>query len=287
MARVLLGELGYEPRPSGARGGPSPSPAPEVAEGLFSDLLASAPRLRRPHFSLGVSVAGHIVLVGLLLLVPVLSPVPLPDQQRDYIRALLYDPPPPPPPPLPKGSATAPEPRSPRPVTPELAAREPASTAPVEAPRAVEELKPEAGVPESEQRGSENGSDAGVPEGMEGGVEGGVVGGVPGGVLGGVIGGTGDNPIVVRDYDRPPRVIRLTKPVYPQEAFVKKIEGTVLLEILIDAEGRVVRARVVASIPLLDAAALDAVRQWVFAPAIKHGRPVATLAHAPVAFRIY
>lgn len=287
MARALLGELGYESRRPGVHGDPRPSRAPEVTGGLLSDLLVSAPRHGRALFGLGVSVGGHLFLIGLLLLVPILWPVTVPEPQRDYIRALLYDPPPPPPPPLPKGSALAPESRRPRPVTPAPGPREPAFTAPVEAPRAVEALKPEAGAPESEQRGSENGSDAGVPDGMEGGVDGGVVGGVPGGVVGGVIGGTGDIPIVERDYDRPPRVIRLTKPVYPQEAFVKKIEGTVLLEILIDAEGRVVRARVVHSVPLLDAGALDAVRQWVFAPAIKHGRPVATLAHAPVAFRIY
>jgi protein TonB len=122
---------------------------------------------------------------------------------------------------------------------------------------------------------------------MEGGVEGGVVGGVPGGVLGGVIGGTGNVPVAVRDYDRPPRPIRITKPVYPQEAFIKKVEGTVVIEILIDAEGRVARARVVQSVPLLDDAALESVGAWRFSPAIKGGRPVASLAHAPITFRIY
>jgi protein TonB len=64
---------------------------------------------------------------------------------------------------------------------------------------------------------------------MEGGVDGGVVGGVPGGVLGGVVGGTGDVPVPEMDYDRPPRLIRQTKPKYPQEAFVKKVEGVVLV----------------------------------------------------------
>lgn len=215
MTLVLLGQLGYESRRPEAQGGPRPSPGHEATESPFSDLLVCAPRPGRPHFGLGASVGCHLVLVGLLPLVPILWPVPLPEQHYHYIRALLYDPPPPPPPPLPKGSAIAPESRSPRAVTPEPASREPAFTAPAETPRVVEELKPEAGVPESEQRGSENGSDAGVPEGMEGVVEGGVVGGVPGGVLGGVIGGTGDIPIVERDHDRPPRLIPLTKPVAP------------------------------------------------------------------------
>jgi protein TonB len=120
---------------------------------------------------------------------------------------------------------------------------------------------------------------------MEGGVDGGQVGGVPGGVLGGVVGGTGDGPVM--DYDQPPRPIKITRPQYPQEAFVKKIEGMVKVQILIDANGRVVNARVIQSIPLLDAAALQTVYQWVFSPAMKNGRPVATLAEAPVTFRIF
>ena len=65
------------------------------------------------------------------------------------------------------------------------------------------------------------------------------------------------------------------------------MEGTVLVEFVIDAGGRVVTARIVQSIPLLDAAALEAVREWIFAPAFRHGEPVATVAQAPVAFRIY
>ncbi len=99
------------------------------------------------------------------------------------------------------------------------------------------------------------------------------------------MGGTGDGPVL--DYDQAPRPIKITRPQYPQEAFVKKIEGMVELEILIDSTGRVVRARVVKSIPLLDAAAIQTVQQWVFAPAIKNGRPVATIATAPVTFRIF
>ncbi len=136
------------------------------------------------------------------------------------------------------------------------------------------------------------------PGPMAGGVEGGVVSGVQGGVLGGtdvegdlvggvpggVPGGTG----AVLDYDSPPRPIKITRPHYPQEAFVNKIEGTVVVEIIIDSQGRVTRARVIHhSIPSLDAAALETVYQWVFQPAVKHGRPVPTIAHAPITFRIY
>jgi len=120
---------------------------------------------------------------------------------------------------------------------------------------------------------------------MEQGVEGGVVGGVPGGVPGGVVGGTGDGPVL--DYDSPPRPLKMTKPEYPQDAFVKKIEGTVEVEFLIGVDGRVISARVVRSVPMLDAEAIRTVRQWVFAPAMKGGRPVSTIARAPVQFHIF
>jgi protein TonB len=135
--------------------------------------------------------------------------------------------------------------------------------------------------------GDPAGSPLGVPEGVPGGVEGGVVGGEVGGVLGGVVGGMGTGPVPVMDYDRPPRLVRLVRPEYPPDAFVQKVEGTVVIRILIDEDGRVVQARVVQSVPLLDQAALRAVRAWVFKPALRSGRPVASEANAPVRFTIY
>jgi protein TonB len=226
---------------------------------------------------------GHTLVLVLVVLLPILLPDPPPDHP-DYIRALIYNPPPPPPPPLNKGQALVEKPQPTKPVTPDPTPETPKFTAPVETPR-EEPLKPESKPPDTDQVGSETGSDLGIPEGMEEGVEGGVLGGVPGGVLGGVVGGTGDGPVL--DYDQPPRLIKQTRPVYPQEAFIKKIEGVVEVEFLIDSGGRVVSARVIRSIPLLDAAALQTVRQWVFAPAVKKGRPVSTIARAPVTFRIY
>ena len=178
------------------------------------------------------------------------------------------------------------KPEPPKPVV-ETAPQEPEFTAPIEQPTPTEvaELQPEEAISADDQFGSETGSDFGVAEGMDVGIEGGVVGGIPGGVLGGVLGGTGTGPVL--DYDAPPRPIKITKPQYPQEAFVKKVEGVVTVEILIDSTGRVVRARVIQSIPMLDAAALQTVYQWLFQPAVKNGRPVPTIAHAPVTFRIY
>jgi protein TonB len=228
--------------------------------------------------SVGLHAAFFLVLLLAPLLYPVESPPPV-----DYIRALIYNPPPPPPPPLPKGASNKPAEKAPektgeKPPDPDVLV-EP------QIPEEPEPVEPEKGIDPLKQFGIETGSEAGSEAGMEGGVEGGTVGGTLGGVLGGVIGGTGDTPVL--DYDQPPRVLKQTKPVYPQEAFIKKIEGVVTLEIVIGIDGKVGRARVVRSIPQLDAAAIQTVRQWVFAPALKGGRPVPTIANAPVSFRIY
>ena len=254
-------------------------------EPIFKSLVVTnpSPTSRRARITMRASAIVHVILVGAIVLVPLLLPPP-PPPQPDYIRALIYDPPPPPPPPLPKGSALVQKQEPARPTTPDPNPEKPKFVTP-ETPTKEPDLKPEARVKENEQAGSPTGSDFGVAEGMQGGVEGGMVGGVPGGVLGGVIGGTGSG--VVMDYDQPPRPIKMAKPQYPQDAFVKKIEGIVEVEILIDSTGRVIQARIVRSIPLLDAAALQTVYQWIFQPAVKHGRPVATVARAPVTFRIF
>jgi len=296
--RAALLEL-EEPAHNGDGAAPTPPPsrgeARRASAGreppLFSVLALSNPARRRRAITLPLSLAAHAAVIATLVLIPIFRFVP-PPEHTDYIRALLYDPPPPPPPPLPRGSPRGRTPRATKPASPEPTPRpapvEPPRESPkMPAPRIEAEPPRDAKATEDAPAGSPTGSELGTPEGMEGGVEGGVVGGVPGGVVGGVIGGTGDIPVPVRDPDRPPRILYQTKPQYPQEAFVKKIEGTVLVEILIDARGRVVRARVAQSVRALDAAALEAVRQWVFAPAMKHGQPVATLAMAPVTFRIF
>ena len=268
--------------PPGSRPGDN---VPPQQDELFGSLVASNPGKFHRWFGFRESLIIHTLGIGGAVLLAFLWPSPTPDAP-DYIRALLYNPPPPPPPPLPRGTAMIEKPQPAKPVTPDPHPknRDETLTPPIEVPKEAP-LEPENRPPETEQAGSPNGSDFGMAEGMEEGVEGGVVGGVPGGVLGGVIGGTGDGPVL--DYDQPPRLIKQTRPQYPQEAFVKKIEGTVVVEILIDASGRVIRARVIQSVPALDGAALQTVYQWVFAPAMKHGRPVATVAHAPVGFRIF
>ena len=259
-------------------------PSSDSEDDLFrGSLVVSDPRFEKRRMGTGLSLAVHVALLVAVVLLPILWPEAMPDQ-NDYIRALLYNPPPPPPPPLPKGSSLVRKQEPAKPTTPDPTPKTPEFVQP-ETPREETKVRPEDKASEKDQFGSDTGSDAGVPEGMEGGVEGGVVGGVIGGTLGGCVGCTGDGPVL--DYDQPPRLIKNTRPQYPQEAFIKKIEGRVELEILIDATGRVVHARVVKSIPLLDQAAIQCVYLWQFSPAVKRGRPVATRAFTPIDFRIF
>lgn len=255
---------------------------------LFEPVGTSGDGSRRAR-ALRASAAIHGTVVAALVLSPLLLPEALPELPGSANGILIFfDPPPPPPLPLPLGSGLGNASARPR-AAPSKAEPEPPASperlvAPVALAPPAPEMPPISGA--EAQGGSPTGSVYGVLEGMEGGELGGEIGGVPGGVLGGVIGGTGSGPVPVRDYDRAPRALRVTRPTYPQDAFVKKVEGTVLVEIVIDATGQVVRARIVQSIPMLDSAALDCVREWLFEPAIKQGRPVATLARAPVTFRI-
>lgn len=83
-----------------------------------------------------------------------------------------------------------------------------------------------------------------------------------------------------------PRRIRCPAPVYPPLAIAAHVEGTVVIEAIISTTGSVQDARVVGSVPLLDEAALAAVRQWVFTPTLLNGTPVAVIMNVKVEFRL-
>lgn len=92
-------------------------------------------------------------------------------------------------------------------------------------------------------------------------------------------------PQPVESYEVPPKAVHVTRPVYPPKALEQGIEGTVLLDVLIDDSGRPVRVKVTKSIPELDRAAMECVGEWRFSPAQKGGRAVRSTATVPVAFR--
>jgi TonB family protein len=85
---------------------------------------------------------------------------------------------------------------------------------------------------------------------------------------------------------RPPIQLRKVNPVYPPIAASARVQGVVILELTIDAQGFVSDARVLRSIPLLDQAALDAVRQWQYQPTLLNGVPTPVIMTATVQFTL-
>jgi protein TonB len=90
--------------------------------------------------------------------------------------------------------------------------------------------------------------------------------------------------------DGPPVALNAESPVgYPQALLEQGVEGTVVLHLFADARGGVVResTRVAESsgYPAFDSAAITAVPQFRYAPAVRDGTPVATTFLQPVQFR--
>ena len=116
--------------------------------------------------------------------------------------------------------------------------------------------------------------------GSVGSVVGGVGGGVQGGVEGGVVGGVGAQSSKEFDGDavravgdvQPPKLVKQVSPVYPEEARKGGVEGVVILEAKSDEQGNILDARILRSVPLLDAAAIEAVKQWKYEPLVLDGR---------------
>jgi protein TonB len=83
-----------------------------------------------------------------------------------------------------------------------------------------------------------------------------------------------------------PTQISKVQPVYPAIAQSAGVSGVVILEAVIGVDGRVTNATVLRSIPLLDQAAVDAVRQWAYTPTLLNGVPVPVVMTVTVTFML-
>jgi protein TonB len=228
-----------------------------------------------------ISTATHLIVVAVLIIVPLMyvsTDLPaVPDMLAFVVSAAPPPPPPPPAPPAPKSA-------KPSVVKSQLPAR--VQAAPAQAPTAIVE---EAVI--------ESGTDDGVPGGVEGGVPGGVVGGIVGGLL------TTALPPPPRPPPPPPPVVErapvriggeLTAPAlleraepdYPPFAVRAQVQGIVILEAVVDRNGRVEDVRVLRSIPLLDSAAVAAVRKWRYSPLLLNGQPERFVLTVTVSFSL-
>jgi protein TonB len=215
---------------------------------------------------LTVSTLLHVVLVLAAVVAPLLMRESLP-APTSGVRAFFAEPlaiPPPPPP-----AAAAPARQAPKAPAP---AEKATLTPPIETSDVV--------VPETA-------ADLGAPGGETGGVEGGVPGGVVGGIVEALPEVKAEPPIVhVGGAVREPTKVKHVNPVYPEVAARAMVQGSVVVELQVSTQGRVTDARIVKGIPLLNDAALAAVRQWVYTPPLVDGVPVRLIMTVTVRFKV-
>lgn len=119
----------------------------------------------------------------------------------------------------------------------------------------------------------EGGSEFGIPGGVDYGEGEGIAANLLGGDLYRLVGKPAEPALLAVGEVKPPRLVKRIEPAYPDIARLSQVQGVVILEATTDIYGRVVAVRVLRSIALLDAAAIDAVRQWVYEPLLINGRP--------------
>lgn len=93
-------------------------------------------------------------------------------------------------------------------------------------------------------------------------------------------------PVVVGGNIKAPTRIKYVAPAYPDLAQKAHVQGVVIIEAVIGVDGRVEQARILRSQPLLDDAALTAVRAWEYTPTLLNGRPTAVVMTVTVVFRL-
>jgi periplasmic protein TonB len=93
-------------------------------------------------------------------------------------------------------------------------------------------------------------------------------------------------PVRVGHTIRQPVKTRGADPVYPPIAQSARVQGIVIIEATLTPEGRVANARILRSVPLLDQAALDAVRTWEYTPTMLNGVPVPVIMTVTVQFTL-
>lgn len=98
--------------------------------------------------------------------------------------------------------------------------------------------------------------------------------------------GTGQGTVSSNELDNQPELVKFNDPVYPLEARRKGVEGVVLLKALIEPDGKIKEVKVLKSIPMLDKAAIAAVRQWRFSALTSRGRPVYVWMIIPIRFQL-
>ncbi len=88
-------------------------------------------------------------------------------------------------------------------------------------------------------------------------------------------------------FEEMPEAITKVPPQYPDIAREAGVDGVVTVQALVGKDGKVKDTKVTKSVPMLDAAAVAAVRGWVFKPALSNNKPVAVWVAIPVRFNLH
>ena len=83
-----------------------------------------------------------------------------------------------------------------------------------------------------------------------------------------------------------PTKVTNVDPRYPPVAQAARVQGVVILEAVIGPDGRVTDVKVLRSVPLLDEAAIEAVRQWTYTPTLLNGVAVPVIMTVTVNFQL-
>jgi len=213
----------------------------------------------RPY-TIALSIVVHLIAAGAAVISPLLATdeLPAPRTATEFIQVIARPEPPPPPRPRVTARPSVEQPRAdaaPRTV-PDGIAPEPIATPPADAP-------PVDGGLISFGAGDSGLVDADPPPPP-----------LPAA------------PVRVGGNIRPPQKVTDVAPVYPQLARLAHVEGVVILEAVIGEDGAVRDVRILRSIPLLDDAAKEAVRQWRFTPTLLNGEAVPVVMTVTVAFKL-
>ena len=100
------------------------------------------------------------------------------------------------------------------------------------------------------------------------------------------VAGNSTGPIRIGGGVRAPTKIRDVAPVYPPDARTARVQGVVILETTVSSTGEVTDVEVLRSVPLLDEAAVAAVRQWRYEPTLVDGVAVPVLMTVTLNFQL-
>ncbi len=224
----------------------------------------------RRWLSLPLAVALHLVALSSLVFAQYWNVDRVPEPQvNDVFQVAL---PPPPPPLAARRGTVAPQPA--RHTAPAVIPDHPAQPAPptIESDRPAPAPAP---AGDDAQVGVPGGIDQGDPAGEPGGDPNGATGGVRGSVAPPQAPPQPEEAVRYRGDMTRPQILLRVPPQYTEVARQARLQGTVIVEAVIDEGGRVRDVHILKGLPLgLDRAALDAVAQWRFTPATLNGRPL-------------